>query len=359
MSIKPILVTGGLAVVAAVLILPRVFSEHRAATASANAPAAVRAPLEVDILTIETAPLRETFTTAGTLLADEEVIVTAEMGGRVTELNFEEGAPVKAGDLLFRLNDAELQAQLERARVRRELARTQEDRLARLFADRGIAQDQLDQAVNERRVLDAEVELITAQLDQTVFHAPFDGVIGLRQVSLGAVVSPGTRVATLLRLNPIKLDFSLPERYRERVRPGITIEFSLTGITRSFQGEVYAVEPRVDIVTRSLFLRARAANPDGVLLPGGFATVEVILDEVPNAILVPTSAIIPGLNQRSVFLFVDGKAVPRRVVTGQRFPREIQIVEGLKPGDQVITSGLLALRPGLPVTPRAARPASE
>lgn len=360
MSIKPILATLAVAVVTAALILPRVFSE-RQATSQPRSPAAAaaRAPIEVDLFTVTESPLRETFTTVGSLLADEEVTVTAEIAGRVVELTFDEGTPVRRGDLLFRLNDAELRAQLERTRVRRELALTQEQRLERLYADRGISQDQLDQAVNERRVLDAEIDLIQAQLDKSSYFAPFDGVIGLRHVSLGAVVAPGTRVATLLRLNPIKLDFSLPERYRERVRPGIQVGFRLTGINRIFEGEVYAVEPRVDIATRSLSLRARAANPDGTLLPGGFASVEVLLDEIPNAIMIPTSAIVPGLNQRSVFVMIDGKAVPRLVETGQRFPHEIQILSGLKVGETVITSGLLALRPGLPVTQRIPAPTAD
>jgi len=360
MSLKPILATGAVAIVVALLILPRAIQERRAASASsAPAAAAARAPLEVDVFTVATAPLRDTFTTVGSLLADEEVTVTAEVAGRVVELTFDEGTAVQTGQLLFRLNDAELRAQLARTRVRRELALTQEQRLERLFADRGISQDQLDQVINERRVLDAEIELIGAQLEKTSYYAPFDGVIGLRQISLGAVVSPGTRVATLLRLNPIKLDFSLPERFRGRVRPGVLVNFRLTGVNQTFSGEVYAVEPRVDTATRSLSLRARAPNPDSLLLPGGFASVEVLLEEVADAILIPTSAIIPGLNQRSVFLMVDGKAVPRMVETGQRFPRDIQIVSGLAPGDKVITTGLLALRPGIPVTLRAPRPQAD
>jgi len=353
---KPLFIVLGLFAIAAGILVPRYLgpSEPKAAQPTPTRRAiggrgAGGAPLKVYVYEVKPRTLNETITANGTLLANESVDLRSEISGAITEIHFEEGATVKTGDLLVKTNDSELAAQLKRTLFRIELAKSQESRQQQLIERGGTSRESLDEAVNSVHVLEAEADLIRAQLEKTEIRAPFDGIVGLRFVSLGSYLTPSTRIATLQDLDRLKIDFTISERYMGRVHPGTPIAFTVAGMPQRFNGEVYAVEPAVDVATRSAVLRARAANPGRNLLPGAYASVEVPIDEVKNAILVPTTAIIPGLNQRSLFVIENGRAVAKEVQTGIRLAREIQIGSGLKPGDKVITSGLLQLRNGMPV----------
>jgi RND family efflux transporter, MFP subunit len=293
--------------------------------------------------------LQELVTATGTVTADEAIELVSEIAGKIVKLEFEEGSPVKRGDLLVQLYDAELAAQVERAQSRLELALAQAERQKQLAAAGGTSQADLDAAESEAMVLRAEVELAKAQLAKTQIRAPFDGVVGLRYVSVGANITPNTRIATLQKLDTVKVEFSIAERYLGRVQPNAEVTIRLTGLEEAFKGRLYAIEPRIDEATRTLRLRARAENPGGRALPGGFATVELTLREIPNALLVPADAIIPGLNEQQVYVLEDGRAQPRKVQTGLRLAREVQILSGLESNAVVITSGQLQLRPGMPV----------
>ena len=200
-------------------------------------------------------------------------------------------------------------------------------------------------------MLEAEAALINARLEKTRVRAPFDGRVGLRHISAGTYLTPGARVATLQNLSTLKIEFTVAERHMDRLRTGAAIEVRIAGAADPITASVYAIEPRIDEVTRTIRLRARAANPDGRILPGAFATVRLPLRTIPDAILIPAAAVIPGLNQQTVYVIEDGKAAPRVVQTGIRLDREIQITSGLKAGDVVITSGQLQIRPGAPVRP--------
>lgn len=300
---------------------------------------------------VEPRLLHERVTATGSVTADESVDLVSEIAGKVMKLGFEEGAPVKKGDLLVQLDDAELSAQLARAESRLELAKAQAERQRQLVTAGGTSQADLDAAESEVSVLRAEVELARAQLAKTRILAPFDGVAGLRYVSVGANITPNTRIATLQKLDTIKIEFSIAERHLGRVQPEAEVTIRLTGLDEPFRGKLYATEPRIDASTRTLRLRARAENPGGRALPGGFATVELPLREIPNALMVPADAIIPGLNEQQVYIIENGKAQPRKVQIGLRLAREVQIVSGLEPNATVITSGQLQLRPGMPVRP--------
>lgn len=334
----------GAAVFTLIRIQGRQPAGARPMAAEANA-----APLPVYTVRVEPRLLQERVTATGSVAADESVELVSEIAGRVVEMAFDEGARVTRGDVLVKLDDAELGAQLVRAQSRVRLARAQAERQNQLVAAGGTSQAELDAAESEVKVLEAEVELARALLAKTEIRAPFDGVVGLRYVSVGANITPSARIATLQKIDTLKIEFSVAERHLDRLQPNAEVKIAVAGIREPFAGRIYAVEPRIDPATRTLRLRARAENPGGKALPGGFATVEMPLEEIPGALLVPADAILAGLNQQQVYVLEDGRAQPRVVQTGIRLSREVQILSGLEPQAEVITSGQLQLRPGVRV----------
>ena len=319
--------------------------------AKAVAAAKPVAPLKVSAVVVKPEPLAEKVVSTGTLRAEEGVELQAEINGKIVSIPFTEGSRVQKGDLLVKLNDADLQATLTRASSRRELAKRRETRITQLFKD-GIAnQDEYDSALNDVAVQEAEIELMQAQIGKTEIRAPFDGIVGLRFVSEGAFVSASTRIATLQRLDHLKVDFAVPERYAGKVGKGSPVAFTVAGGERTFVGEVQATDPRIDPGTRTLLVRAICPNPDGRLLPGTFANVGLTLSRTEEAILVPAVAVVSGVSDKNVFVSVGGKAERRIVETGTRTESTVQVVSGLRVGDVVITSGLQQMRAGLLVEP--------
>jgi membrane fusion protein, multidrug efflux system len=305
-----------------------------------------KSALKVSVITVRPAKLSETVNATGSLLADEGVELQAETNGKVVSIRFTEGARVHKGDLLVKLNDADLVATHARAKYRKELAVLRERRIKQLLKQGVARQEEYDTALNELHVQDAEIDLAQAQIAKTEIHAPFDGVVGLRYVSEGSFVNAATRIATLQRLDRLKLDFSIPEKYAARVRVGNPIAFSVAGASTRIAGRIYALDPRVDASTRTVLIRAICPNPDGRLLPGTFANVTVTLAEVADALMVPAVAVVPGLEEKNVFVLKDGKAERRAVETGTRMENTVHILSGLAAGDVVITSGLQQIRPG-------------
>ena len=345
-TLKRILGFGLVAVVLIGLALPKISSSDDSEGAGARQD---RQPLAVDAYVTRPTTVQDRLFTTGTLRADESVALTSEAAGRVTSIQFEEGARVAAGQLLLTTNDAELQAQRKRLEYRLQLAEDRMKRQARLLEEGGVSQETYDQTVNEVNVLEAELELVEAQIEKAKVRAPFAGTIGLREVSEGSYLTPQTRIATLQRITPIKVDFSVPEKYSSRIEAGEPITFTVRGLDATHAGRVYAVEPQIDANTRSLRLRARADNPAGTLRPGAFADVTVVFDTIDDAITVPTFAVLPELGGQQVYVLTGGVAQPRSVNTGVRTDSTIQITSGLAPQDTVITSGIQQLRPGLPV----------
>jgi membrane fusion protein (multidrug efflux system) len=307
-------------------------------------PAAATASVSMEV--VAPASLRETIASTGTLRAEEGVELQAEINGRIVSIAFREGARVRKGDLLVKLNDADLVATRTRARYRRELAVLKEQRTARLLTQGVARQEEYDLALNDLHIQDAEIALTDAQIAKTEVRAPFDGVVGLRYVSEGAYVTAATRVATLQRLEQLKVDFAVPEKYATRMRVGTPIQLTVAGADRHFDGAIYAIDPRIDAATRTVLIRAVCPNRDAQLFPGAFASVSLTLGEVDDAVLVPAIAVVPGLNAKTVFVVKDGKAQQRTVVTGTRLEDRVQILAGLAAGDVVVTSGVLQLTPG-------------
>ncbi len=345
-------------------LLVRNFTSSAEPDAAAVTPPAARgggngAPLPVYTHEVQPRLLQERISATGTLTADEAVDLVSELSGKVVAIQFEEGTQVRKGDVLFKIDDTGLRAQLLQVESRVKLARAQSERQKQLGVGVGTTQEAFEIALSETRVLEAEAEVVRTQLAKSEIRAPFDGRIGLRYVSEGAFVTPTTRIAALQKFDPIKVEFSVAERHQDRLQRDARVSIAVAGLSGPFVGEIYAREPSIDLETRMLRLRARAPNPEGRALPGGFATVEVPLQEIPDAITVPADALIAGLNQQQVYVVEGGRAQPRTVELGLRLAREVQIVSGLKAGDIVITSGQLQLRPNMPVQPVAREAATE
>jgi membrane fusion protein (multidrug efflux system) len=322
-----------------------------AATATA-APAVPRrdAPIRVMAEAVEPSPLAETVTSTGTLLATESVDLQAEVNGTITAINFREGARVRRGDLLVKLNASDLEARRVAAAYELSLAEIRERRIAELLGKGFVIPDDHDEALNEVNVRRAEIALTEAQIAKTEIRAPFDGIAGLRYVSEGAFVNAAARIATLQRIDTLKVDFAVPEKYAGRIRLDSPITFTVAGRPQRFVGTVYAYDPRIDTETRTLLIRALCPNPGETLLPGAFANVELTLGETQDALLVPAEALSADFNTAFVFVVRDGKAERREVVAGLRTESRVQIVSGLEPGERVVTSGLPQLRHGSAVT---------
>lgn len=309
-------------------------------------------PLEVEVVELAPQAAAERLSTTGSLRANEQVELVAEIAGEVEEILFREGTRVSAGAVLVRIDRRRVSAERDRAFHRLQLAELRERRQQELLQGGLTSQSDYDAAFSEANVLRAELLLAEAQLEKSEVRAPFAGLLGLRSVSPGAFLMAGATIATLQDLDPIKLDFSLPEAYAGTVEVGDSVTFRVRGIDQDLTASIYAIEPFVDPATRSVAYRARAPNPTGALVPGAFADVEVAVRSVDDALLVPNVAVIPELGGKKVFVVRDGKAAPVVVETGIRLPDMIEVVSGLEPGELVIVSAIERLRPGLAVVPR-------
>lgn len=305
--------------------------------------------LPVSVMIVEPGGLTDRIVATGTVMANEEVILSAEVAGRITSINFTEGATVNRGAVLVTINDAELMAQLEKVTYSRKLAEEREQRSRSLLQKEAISQEEYDRVLTDLNTVKAEASLIQAQLEKAKIKAPFSGTIGLRQVSEGAFVTPGQRIATLTQLQPVKIEFSVPERFAQSVVKGSKVNFTLEGNNKKYEASVYAVEPAIDPATRSVAVRAFYPNKQMEIRPGSFARIEFELSHMEEALQVPAQAVIPELGGYKVFVLRNGKAEQIEIGVGIRTTQMVQVTQGLNEGDTVITSGLLQLRGGMPV----------
>ncbi|MDH4095884.1 MAG: efflux RND transporter periplasmic adaptor subunit [Betaproteobacteria bacterium] len=327
------------------------------APAWANAQPKAPPAMPVRAVVAKLAPAVDEATAVGTLRADEAVTVRPEIAGRIAEIRFKEGQRVERGSVLVRLDQAELGAVLASSQAQAGLEAQRLERAEDMFKKGFIAQQALDeQRANHVRGL-AKVREDEARLAKTVMRAPFPGVMGLRQVSEGAYVAAGTDIARLEKIDELKLDFRVPELLVGRLRPGQAVRVQLDAYGEQlFPGKVYAIEPAVDEATRTVLVRARVANPEGKLRPGMFARVRAQLAVRQNAVWVPEQAIVPRGQDAFVYRVVDGKAEQVKVQTGVRKVGEVEIVQGIAAGDQVVTEGTQRLGPGSAVTVMQAPP---
>jgi len=322
---------------------------QKAAAAETSAQPEAPPQTPVEAMVTQATSLRDAISVNGSTVPNEEVAITSEVAGKIISINFREGDYAKNGQVLVQLDDDELQAERKRLVVQRQLNEKIAERLKALYDKEGVSLQEYEVAAAEVEKTEADITLVDAQLRKRVIRAPFTGRLGLRMVSEGSYLSPGTPIVSLVSINPIKLEFDVPEKYSRAIETGGRVNFRLDGKKDSFQATVIAKEPNIDPETRTLRFKAQAPNPNGHILPGAFADVQVELEEFAGTILVPTQAIVPELNDKKVFRYENGKAQPVIVTTGIRQERYIQILEGLSVGDTIITTGLLQIQPGAPV----------
>ena len=282
---------------------------------------------------------------SGTLLANEEVELHADVSGKITELNLNEGTSVAKGTLLVKLFDADLQATLKKLNAQKETAEKTEQRLKQLLAINGIGQQEYDNARTQLDGIKADIEYTQAQISKTEIRAPFNGVVGLRNVSLGAYVSPAISIATLQQVDLLKVDFTVPEKYSSAVTKGDALRFTVDGFTQTFNAKVYAIEPHVDETTRTIKVRALTQNNNAKLFPGAFAKIDLGLKNIEGALMIPTQCIIPDARNKKVILIKNGKANFVKVETGIRNESSIQITSGIEIGDTVVATALMYVKP--------------
>ncbi len=306
--------------------------------------------LRAEVYVVQPQTFREDISASGTLRPNEEVIILPEVSGRITAIQFEEGTNVKKGTQLVQLNDADILAQIKKLRALKSLQEKMLERQEELLRIGGISRQDYETTQTEIASIDADIAFQEAQLRKTKIIAPFDGRIGIRNVSVGAIVSPVTVIASLLQLHPLKMDFTIPDQYHAVARVGKTVFFRIDGHSEPRSGKISAVDPGADINTRSVKVRAIVPNTDGKLTAGSFAHVQIPNESDNNAILVPSQAVIPTTREKKVAIIREGKAQLVTVNTGARTEDNVQILSGLVPGDTVITTGIMQVKAGMNVT---------
>lgn len=341
----------GLIIVAVVVLLAlpklNLFSAKPEANAASAGGVAKGGKLPVEGLVLKTSKLDSKLSVTGSVLPNESLELKSETSGKITNLYFKEGNKVKKGDALLQINDEEIRAELEKQKHNKKLNEDNEFRQHRLLEKDAISQEEYDNALNRLNTTLADIKVLEAQLDKLRIKAPFDGTIGLRYVSEGAYITPSTTIATLYNITPAKIEFAIPGRYSTQVSSGEKILFTIENDLKTYEGQVYAVEPRIDPTTRTLKMRALADNQSGQLLPGQFVKVDLILQTISQAILVPTEAVIPEQGSKKVFILENGKAKEVKIETGIRTEKELEVTSGLKANDTLITTGILQLRSGI------------
>ncbi|CAM3882168.1 efflux RND transporter periplasmic adaptor subunit [Aquirufa aurantiipilula] len=299
----------------------------------------------VVVMVVKSTRLDDMINSTGSILPNEEVEIRSEIAGRIIQLNIKEGDVVQKGTILLHINDDDLQARLRKLGYNKKLAEDNEARQKVLLQKEAISQREYDIAVNSVNTISADIEDLKAQILKTTIRAPFSGTVGFRYVSMGSYISPTTKIATLTNTNPAKIEFSIPAKYASQIRKGNTIEFVTENETKTYSGKVYAIDPKIDPLTRTLQIRALSPNPGGVLVPGAFAKVNLILKTKGSAILVPTEAVIPESKGSKVFIVKNGKAVSTKVELGTRGEKTVEILSGLSIGDTLITNGIIQVKP--------------
>lgn len=305
--------------------------------------------LTVDGIVVKPASFVNKLEVTGTIEANESIALQSEVSGLVTGIFFKEGTNVSKGSLLIKINDRDINAQLQEALTKQKLSSTNENRAKQLLQKGAISQEEYDTSLADLKTLQAQAQLIRAQLAKTSIVAPFSGKIGLRSISAGVYITPSTVIANLVSTNPVKINFSVPEKYMGQIKINSTITFRTDGSSQIYSGKVFAIEPAINAQTRTLQIKALAQNLNDELLPGSFAKISLALSAIDNAIMVPNEAVIPVLKGKTVFISKNGKAKQIDVQSGTRTEQNIVITTGLNVGDTVLTTGALSLKDDAPV----------
>jgi membrane fusion protein, multidrug efflux system len=344
-AIAGVVLAGG--VIAGSTVALRAKKEQPASSAAPRGSGGQGAPVPVDVFVVTPRPFEVTISASGTLIARESVELVSELARRLRKVRAEEGASVKKGQVLFELDSSDLTARSRTLTVQKNLAKLTVDRLTKLKAEGVASLSELEVAQSKLDEIEAEQRVIGVDLGKSRIKAPFAGTLGLRRVSEGAWVSSNTVLTTLHDTSQLKIDFSLPERYASMKLQNRTFRFKIAGRGETFTGKIVAVEGAVQQKSRSVLARGLIEDPKD-LTPGTFADVELPLRS-ESALLVPAIAVTPGIEGQRVYRVVAGKAELVPVELGDRGAEKVQVLSGLAPGDKVIITNLLRVRPGGPV----------
>ncbi|MGZ3866718.1 MAG: efflux RND transporter periplasmic adaptor subunit [Bacteroidia bacterium] len=319
------------------------------AAAPAGPGAGSKAPaVPVTVVVVQGAKVENKITVSGNVIANEEATLKPESAGKIISLEIKEGAEVQKGQLLAKLNDAPLQAQLKKVTVQQKLAAEKEQRMKQLLEVKGVSQDEYDIALSNLNAANADIDLLRAQIMETEIRAPFNGIVGLKNVSEGNYISTSDVIASIQQIDPVKIDFSIPEKYADKIKTNDTVYISMDGSNKKYKATIYALDPKIDVNTRSLKVRALCKNGKHEIFPGAYAQVTLVL-HLENSVIIPTMAVIPDLRGQKTFVVKNGKAEPVKIETGVRTDSTVQVISGLTSGDTVVTGGILSLKPGVPV----------
>jgi membrane fusion protein (multidrug efflux system) len=311
----------------------------------------------VDVVIAGSRELTNSIEANGSVLANEMAEIRPEISGRLTFLNVPDGAPVAAGAVLAKINDADLQAQLSKSKVQLDLAQKTEERLRKLLSINGINQGDYDAALTSVNNIKADIDLLNAQIDKTIVKAPFSGILGLRMVSPGTYVTPQTVLATLQQVDKVKIDFTVPEIYANLIHKGSVVTVMGNQNAQKRTATVIATQPDINTTTRNL--KARATLNGGLIEPGAFVKILFDAGGKTNNIVVPTNAIIPDADSKKVIVVKDGKGTLVPVETGLRTAGNVEILKGVNPGDSVVVTGVLFVRPNAPVKVREVKKSED
>ncbi len=302
-----------------------------------------KGPVAVNYFVVHTTNFDNNVFTNGKIVSLNQIDIVSEVNGKVTAIYFKEGEIVNKGSVLLKLNDADLQAQLLKIKTQIQLSELKLNRLNKLFEINGISQEELDIQKNELSLLKSDQAYVLAQLAKTTIIAPFTGVVGLKNISEGSYVNTSTSIVSLVQLNPLYIEFSVPEKYNFILKKGILIKFLTESNTDTCEATVYAIEPKIDEATKTIKARAMYEGSKQ-LYPGAFVKVFANLKDIQNTIMIPTQCVIPTLKGQKVFVVKNRMSVEVMVKLGVRTDEKVQIIEGLQPFDTVITTGLLGLK---------------
>lgn len=338
-----LIIVAGLAVLGIRTFTPKVNEEIKETPAAKGKQSR---DLNVKAVVLSPTTISDEFFVSGSIIPDEEVDLSFETSGKITDIFFKEGSQVSKGDLLAKINDAPLQAELKKLEAQLKLYTDRLYRQNALLEKEAVSQEAFQEAETNLATLQAEIDKVVANIEQTELRAPFDGIIGLRQVSQGTYASPTTTIARLTKTNPLKIDFAVPERYAGTLKAETPLTFTVEGDLDEKKAKIYALDSHVNSDTRTFSVRALYDNSNGKLYPGRYVSIALTTQTFENTLAVPSQAIISEMGIDKIFLYKSGKAVPVEIKKGVRTESLVQVIEGINPGDTVITTGTMQLRTG-------------
>lgn len=345
MKIKPLLVFIGIIIAILIIYFFFIKSHDKEQEKNGNNKSFGALISNIEGQIVRTSRLENDIEVSGTILPFDETIIMSEVSGKVVKLNLLEGRLVQKGTMLLKLFDDDLQAQLRMLGVQLKIAENNEQRMKTLFQINGTSQQEYDASLLEVSNLKAQIEILKVNIGKTEIRAPYTGVLGLKKISIGQYITPSTQIVTIRAVNNLKLDFSIPEKYGSSMTPGTKVEFTVTGNDKTYEAAVIANESSIESDSRNLKVRALISGKLNGLIPGAFALVKANLGNKENAIMIPTSAIVPEANMKKVFVAKNGIAKSVVIKTGVRQADAIEVVSGLNEGDTIIVTGILFLKP--------------